>query len=122
MFVSSIFGIDKYGTKFTRAGMEKGKCGASGLVAAGGSAAPWLRYFKVDPDPIERHSAVSRHLPLSAAVPARGSGLDRESVGGKGRAAKKALLQPDPGRSKSASLSTKELEGIRCGHESGYRS
>ena len=41
-----------------------------------------------------------------------------EPLGGKGRAAKKALLQPDPGRPKSASLSTEELEGIRRGHES----
>src|SRR5580698_5284602 len=97
--------------------MEEGKRRASGVVSARRPTSSWLRHFEVDRTSVRRGSSISRHLALSAASPAGGTGLDRWALGGKGGTEKAAVLQPDRARQARASLEAGELERVRRGHQ-----
>ena len=57
--------------------------------------------------------AISRDLSLPVAPPAREERMDCWAVGGKGGAAPKTLLQPDPGRATGAPCKAATLERLR---------
>src|SRR2546425_10588537 len=97
--------------------MEKRKRRASSVVVTKRSAAPRVRHFKADSDPIRRALAISRYIALSIAPSSGGAGVDRGSMGGEGGPAQAAILLPDTTRQEGASFETEELEGFRGGNQ-----
>ena len=72
-----------------------------------------IRHLEADRAPFRRSVAISRDLSLPVAPPAREKWMDYRTMGGKGRAAPPALLQPDTRRTTGTPRKTAKLERLR---------
>ena len=90
-----IYVITTYGNAIAGSGTEERKRGTVGPVVAGGSAAPWLRNWAINPIAFARRATIQRGLALSAPLPIGKAWLDSWALGRKARATANAA---DPAR------------------------